>query len=137
MSPLRSLDQRRAASAYGFAATPDVDLDRAQKLPAMFQINGLLATWAFLLAKKEQDVLSPLLQHLRSVMPEAEGMLVGSPEDVFLHWVGGPGTKSKGLEGNLLRALTAEAIAWSVWLKRAAEAQAPTKSRGGVEHGGA
>lgn len=120
MSALRSLDQRRAASAYGYAATPTADLDWAQKLPVMFQINGLLATWAFLLAKGEKPLLEALLAYLRT-LPEL-GVPAGSAESVFLHWVGGPMGASGGAGGSLLRALTAEALAWSVWLKRAAEA---------------
>ncbi len=136
MSALRSLDQRRAASAYAFAATPAADLDRAQKLPAMFQINGLLATWGFLLAKKEHSLLSSLLQHLRSTVPELDEKQAGSAETAFLHWVGGPGAKSNGIEGKLLRVLTVEAIAWSVWLKRAAEAHS-IESPEGDEDGGA
>lgn len=124
MSPLRSLDQRRAASAYAYAATPDVDLDRAQKLPAMFQINGLLATWAFLLAKGETPLLDSLLAYLRT-LPEL-GVPAGAADAVFRHWVGGATGANAGIDGSLLRALTAEALAWSVWLKRAAEARGET-----------
>jgi CRISPR/Cas system CMR-associated protein Cmr5 small subunit len=120
VSAPRSLDQRRAASAYTYAATA-ADLDRAQKLPAMLQINGLLATWAFFLSNSETPLLDALLGYLRSLpdlaVPE------GSAEAVFLHWVGGPAGASGGIGGSLLRALTAEALAWSVWLKRAAEAR--------------
>ena len=126
MSPLRSLDQRRAASAYAYAAAA-ADLDRAQKLPAMLQVNGLLATWAFLLAKEETPLLGALLGHLRT-LPEL-AVPLGNPEAVFLHWVGGAAGASSGVDGSLLRALTAEALAWSVWLKRAAEARGLTAGR--------
>ncbi len=136
MSALRSLDQRRAASAYAYAASPAADLDWAQKLPMMLQINGLLATWAFLLAKKEHKLLNALLQHLRTIVPDPEKR-ADSPEAAFLHWVGGRGSANGGIEGGPLRVLTAEAIGWSVWLKRAAEAQAPAESPEGEEDGGA
>jgi CRISPR/Cas system CMR-associated protein Cmr5 small subunit len=131
-----SLDQRRAASAYAYAASPSADLERAQKLPMMLQINGLLATWAFLLAKKEHNLLSTLLQHLHSVLPNLEKQ-ADTAEAAFLRWVGGPGRKKDGIDSMLLRALTAEAIAWSVWLKRAAEAHVPTGSPEGDGDGGA
>lgn len=118
---MKSLDQQRAASAYAYAAAPNADLDWAQKLPAMLQINGLLATWAFLLAKSETPLLDALLGYLRT-LPEL-AVPRGDAQSVFLHWVGGATGASGGIGGSLLRALTAEALAWSVWLKRAAEAR--------------
>lgn len=121
MSPPVSLDQRRAASAYAYAARPDAGLDWAQKLPAMFQVNGLLATWAFLLAKDERPLLDALTVYLRSL--QELGVPPGNAETVFLHWVGGASGGGGGIDGSLLRGLTAEALAWSVWLKRAAEAR--------------
>lgn len=130
MSAPRSLDQRRAASAYAYAASPNAEMEWAQKLPAMLQINGLLATWAFLLGKKQNRLLASLLQHLHSLVPELQTQ-EESAEEAFRRWVGAPGSKSKGLRGEELRGLTAEALAWSVWLKRAAEAQAETPPGGG------
>lgn len=125
MSPPRSLDQRRAASAYAAIVTmPKKAAELAIRLPAMLQINGLLATWAFLLAKekKEPTPLAALLGHLRD-LPELAVPEDGGAPEAFLHWVGGPRGASGGIRGTLLRALTAEALAWSVWLKRAAEAR--------------
>ena len=132
---MKSLDQQRAASAYAYAAAPNADLDWAQKLPAMLQINGLLATWAFLLAKGETPLLGALLGYLRT-LPEL-AVPKGDEAAVFLHWVGRKDSKDSkdGVRGPVLRALTAEALAWSVWLKRAAEAQAPTASPEGAEDG--
>jgi hypothetical protein len=128
VSPLRSLDQRRAASAYAYAATaPKKAAELAIRLPAMFQINGFLATWAFLLAregKKEPTPVAALLGYLQSLthlrVPQ------GDATSVFLHWVGGATGAGDGIGSSLLRALTAEALAWSVWLKRAAEARGET-----------
>jgi CRISPR/Cas system CMR-associated protein Cmr5 small subunit len=131
---VRSLDQSRAASAYAYAASPKAEMDWAQKLPTLLQINGLLATWAFLLGKKQHQLLGSLLRHLRSLVPEPEAQGT-SAEAAFLYWVGGPGSKGKGLGGEQLRALTAEAIAWAVWLKRAAEAHAPAAPSPGSEDG--
>jgi CRISPR-associated protein, Cmr5 family len=119
-----SLDQRRAASAYAYAAMAG-DLDRAQKLPMMLQINGLLATWAFLLGKGETALLDALISYLRTLRELA--VPKGDAETVFLHWVGGAAGGSNGIDGPLLRALTGEALVWSVWLKRAAEAKAPAE----------
>lgn len=133
----RSLDQKRAANAYA-AALPagegEVDFSR---LPAMLQINGLLATWAFLLSKKENGdkALTALLGHLRS-RPELGVAARGGAAEVFRSWVGRPGDDASGLDGTALRALTAEALAFAVWLKRAEEAAAPEPAAGGAGGGG-
>jgi CRISPR/Cas system CMR-associated protein Cmr5 small subunit len=128
VSSLRSLDQRRAASAYAYAATaPKKAAELAIRLPAMFQINGFLATWAFLLAKegkKEPTPVAALLDYLRSLQDLKVPQ--GDSASVFLHWVGGATGAAEGVDGSRLRALTAEALAWSVWLKRAAEARGET-----------
>lgn len=124
MSALRSLDQRRAASAYAtITAAPKKVAELAIRLPAMLQINGLLATWAFLLSQEGKGNPTPvgaLLTYLQSLKDLK--VPVGNAESVFLHWVGG----AAGIGGSLLRALTAEALAWSGWLKRAAEAHGET-----------
>ncbi len=130
MTALRSLDQRRAASAYAYAGDPEASLDWAQKLPALLQVNGLLATWAFLLGKKEIPLLEALLGHLRA-REDLQVNKEGGAADGFLHWVGGPTGAGEGIDGTLLRALTAEALAWSVWLKRAAEARGSASGSGG------
>ncbi len=130
MSALRSLDQRRAASAYAYAGAPQASLDWAQKLPALLQVNGLLATWAFLLAKEQSSLLEALLGHLRT-LEKLQVRKEGGPANAFLHWVGGPTGAGTGIDGTLLRALTAEALAWSVWLKRAAEARGSSPGSGG------
>ena len=125
MSALRSLDQLRAASAYAAIETaPKKAAEMASRLPAMLQINGLLATWAFLLAQEGKGNPTPvaaLLGYLRSLPHLA--VPTGNAGAVFLHWVGGPTGAGSGINGSLLRALTVEALAWSVWLKRAAEAR--------------
>lgn len=125
---MRSLDQRRAASAYAaIEKAPKKAAELAIRLPAMLQINGLLATWAFLLAKEgkgEPTPVASLLGHLRSL--EDLQIPAGDAQSVFLHWVGGATGASGGIGGSLLRALTAEALAWAVWLKRAAEARGET-----------
>jgi hypothetical protein len=94
----------------------------------MLQINGLLATWAFFLARGETALLDSLLAYLRT-LPQLQ-VPAGSAETVFLHWVGGATGASGGIRGPLLRALTAEALAWSAWLKRAAEARGATAQGG-------
>lgn len=135
--PRRSLDQQRAANAYAAAVPGEGDVD-FQRLPAMLQTNGLLATWAFLLAKKDKGraALDALLRHLRT---RADlGVPPGTAHEVFRTWVGEPGGDAGGLGGPALRTLTAEALAFSVWLKRAAEAAAPENGGdgGAGEEGG-
>lgn len=119
-----NLDQVRAANAFGFVRTVADGQDRflalSRKLPVMLQTNGLLATWAHLLAKKGREyerIVEALLRHLQH---QGIGLVEGptSAEAVFLEvW-----TVAGGATGGRLRRLTAEAIAYSVWLKRAAEA---------------
>lgn len=119
---MRSLDQLRAARAYQVMESASSELvDLAQKLPALLRTNGLLATWAFCLAKEgaqyEQCLERALLPHLRE---EVLGLAVpaGSPAQVFRSWVE-PETALSGLQ---LRRLTEEATAFAGWIKRAAEA---------------
>lgn len=122
---LRSLDQIRAAAAYrAVASADDKAVDMARRLPSMFQINGMLATWAFLIAKSEKQAtpLPALLAHLR-MLPELQVPETGDPKQVFLHWVGGGRDSADGISGTTLRHLTEEALAFAGWLKRAAEAR--------------
>ena len=126
----KGLDQIRAARAYEAARTlvpqeRDDFVTMAQNLPVMLQINGLLAGWAFLLVKQKKHpgvgrILGTILSHLRD---PALGLQVpaGSPENVFRHWVGSNTRQQPNLSGSDLRRLTAECIAFSAWLKRAAE----------------
>lgn len=132
---MTNLEQIRAASAFAKAsdvAKPNGKikardyLSLARSLPAMFQNNGLLATWAFLLSKDEKHheaILDALLKHLQShfrhknlVFTTIEPL---TPSQAFTeHWI----HPQRKLNGEQLMALTAEAIAFSGWLKRAAEA---------------
>jgi hypothetical protein len=82
----------------------------------MLQTNGLLATWGHLLAKKdtEFETARALTSHLQSL-----GLTgAGTPSALFHHWI----DAQTGLSSPGLRRLTAEAIEYAVWLKRAAEA---------------
>lgn len=132
---MTNLEQIRAQKAFdqaGKAARYD-DSDRkeflslARSLPSMFQNNGLLATWAFLLSKKDkkahQALLNTMLKHFQAHFRSAdlEFTTVESlhPEQVLInYWV----RSGRELKGEQLMLLTAEAIAFSGWLKRAAEA---------------
>lgn len=131
-----NLEQLRAGNA--FAAVGAVQqgqalgdgktlfLRLARKLPVMFQVNGLLATWAYLLAKAQDKerlfAADQLLEHFRSLpaTPLWREVSPGSgPEAVFrTEWT----SPDHHLSGPELRTLTAEAVAFSGWLKRAAEA---------------
>lgn len=138
---LINLEQVRAKAAFECASTLDRNLHKdflslARSLPAMFQGNGLLATWAFLLSKEKREVhykkvLQVMVAHLRW---SDFGFGIDSndtAESLFLtKWTGGSSTMSP----TRLMALTAEAIVFSGWLKRAAEALCqPQEGEGGAE----
>lgn len=111
--PPTSLEQLRARRAYSLTEYPD----RAVSLPTMIQVNGLLSTWAFLLSKGDTELLRILNEHLWH--SEKRTGNPPSAREMFLAWIGdGEGQ----LTGSHLRRLTAEALAFSVWLKRAAQA---------------
>jgi CRISPR/Cas system CMR-associated protein Cmr5 small subunit len=124
-----NLQQVRASHAFScvqrIARQQQGDfLQLARKLPVMLQTNGLLATWAHLLAKggKEHrneydDMAALLLQHLRHPSVNLAGDPNRSARDIFFEiWI----AQDQG--GLPLRRRTAEALELSVWLKRAAEA---------------
>lgn len=130
---MRNLEQIRARRAFAIATATsqkskderDEYLRLSRSLPAMFQNNGLLATWAFLLSKKDKKnsaslpVMEIILEHYRDEAIELVAAGQDSPEEVFKNqWV----RQGSGIEGAQLMKLTAEAITFSGWLKRAAEA---------------
>jgi CRISPR/Cas system CMR-associated protein Cmr5 small subunit len=122
-----NLQQLRAQHAFAFVQGYRGDrndfLGLARTLPVMLQTNGLLATWAHLLAKAKKDeeyreALKALLEHFRAaplrLVPDH-----GDAGKVFTGLWNAPASAASGAQ---LRRLTAEAIAFAVWLKRAAEA---------------
>lgn len=124
---MTNLEQIRAKRAYDKARHAAGQTHRkdylklTRNLPAMFQTNGLLATWAFHLSNKEkahhETALKAILEHFQS--PPFN--LAGSDktiENIFT----GEWTATPGFDNEKLMQLTAEAIAFSGWLKRAAEA---------------
>ncbi|MEW6364128.1 MAG: type III-B CRISPR module-associated protein Cmr5 [Acidobacteriota bacterium] len=120
---MKSLDQLRAERAYGTAESNKGNkdfADLAEKLPTMFQTNGLLATWAFLLAKKHHDMAQDLLCYLRTPVLDLK-VPAGDDVTVFRRWVGDL-EGATCLTGSELRRLTDEAIAYAGWLKRATQA---------------
>lgn len=142
-----SRDQVRAADAFRqveshHRSSPGNAADYlglARRLPVIFQTNGLLAGWAHLLAKgrtEHRAVARALLAHFRH--PAIHLLEEGEADDaeaVFRRWIGPDdpvGTRD-------LQALTAEAVTFAGWLKRAAEALlagADTGNRGGGGAGG-
>ena len=124
-------EQLRASAAYrevsarsGERYFPEF-VQRSKNLPVMLRTNGLLATWGFLCAKERDEAdrracLEILQAHLTSRLPNV-GSADANAKDVFRRWIG----QSDGvgaLSSAELRALTDEAIAFSGWIKRAAEA---------------
>lgn len=133
---MKTLDQLRAARAYATMAAADEDtLSRARALPAMLHLNGLLAVWAFFLAKnlRQPPLLGELLAHFQAFDPLQPIPTEATPYATFLAWVGT--AEAPGLEAKQLRDLTAEAVAFSGWLKRAAEARVPSEASPGDREG--
>jgi CRISPR type III-B/RAMP module-associated protein Cmr5 len=120
-----NMDQIRAETAYLVAKDNQKKefQQSAMKLADMLQTNGLLATWAFLLAKKEKILISSLHSYLMSRFKTL--FTDDSPEDFassinrFEIWIG-----QNGLSSLQLRQLTSEAIEFAGWLKRAVKAYA-------------
>jgi len=121
----RAFAQATIAAGFGKDDREEY-LSFAKNLPAMFQNNGLLATWAFFLSKDKkahQTLLTALLDHFQKHFrdPQLEFTVAESigPKEVFINYWTRAG---KELNGMQLMQLTAEAVAFSGWLKRAAEA---------------
>lgn len=129
-----NLEQIRAQRAFSCATVAagfedknrEEFLSLAKDLPAMFQNNGLLATWAFFLSKDKTAhaaLSAALLEHLQKHFrdPQLEFTVVEAlaPSEAFTNYWTRAG---KELNGAQLMQLTAEAVAFSGWLKRAAEA---------------
>lgn len=112
--PPTSREQLRARRAYSQQHPLP---ERAESLPGMIQVNGLLSTWAFLLSKGDHALLNILTEHLW----RSENHLDAppAPRDMFLGWIGDGNGQ---LTGSRLRRLTEEALAFSAWVKRAAQA---------------
>lgn len=116
----RNLSQVRADRAFGILAGNDKPTrDVARDLGSVLRQNGLLAAFAFLLKKggRHEVVLGSLCEHLLAALPGDAGG-AAAPDALFRRWVGA----QQGLGGPALRRLTAEAIAYAEWLKRAAQA---------------
>ena len=83
----------------------------------MLQNNGLLATWAFLLAKdrtEHQKVWDALFDHFSATLPMSENLNV---QNIFTELF----TSETKMNGHKLRQFTEEALKYSGWLKRGAE----------------
>jgi CRISPR/Cas system CMR-associated protein Cmr5 small subunit len=132
-----NVEQVRAQLAFTFvqtlarqdAGTRSAFLNLARSLPVMLQTNGLLAAWAHLLAKgakrKEyKEMARAILEHLRG---RGLAPATGDAQDALTDWWAPP---ASGATGRDLRQTTAEAVAYSVWLKRAAEALLETGESG-------
>jgi CRISPR/Cas system CMR-associated protein Cmr5 small subunit len=132
-----NVEQVRAQLAFTFvqtlarqdAGTRSAFLNLARSLPVMLQTNGLLAAWAHLLAKgakkpEYREMARALLEHLRG---RRLAPATGTARDALTGWWAQP---ASGATGRALRQTTAEAIAYSVWLKRAAEALLETGDSG-------
>jgi CRISPR/Cas system CMR-associated protein Cmr5 small subunit len=112
--------QARASHAYTFVqsglSNPSDFLQLTRKFPVLLQTNGLLAAWAYLLAKggSAQDYARALAAHFREAPVALPALAPGDSAAILNAWT--------RLTGSQLRQLTAETLAYSTWLKRAAEA---------------
>jgi CRISPR type III-B/RAMP module-associated protein Cmr5 len=117
-----NLEQIRARNAFAAAACKEPEfLNLARSLPQMLQTNGLLGTWAFLLAKAGREpshaaVLNALATHLRSEGIELIGERAVAKSLLLTEWT------RPDASTDLLQDVAAETLAYAGWLKRAAEA---------------
>jgi CRISPR type III-B/RAMP module-associated protein Cmr5 len=137
---MQNLEQIRAKNAYNYVDNYNNNgkfaefKTYAQKLPMMLRTNGLLATWAFLMVKKDKgkDTLRALNDHLRGQFNNH--IVATNYRDTFKNWVGYSEVQQENnlylnnpnnpnLTQDLLREITEEAIEYSGWLKRAAESR--------------
>ncbi|NLP09432.1 type III-B CRISPR module-associated protein Cmr5 [bacterium] len=125
-----SLEQIRAYNAFQAAQQVGANKDFlafARNLPSLFQNNGLLATWAFMLAKAKKEnytinIMNTLLEHFRTPQIGLVPNDQKTAEEVFnAVWT------QASFQSQQLMNLTAEAIAFSGWIKRAAEALCDTE----------
>ncbi|MBN1543745.1 type III-B CRISPR module-associated protein Cmr5 [candidate division KSB1 bacterium] len=145
---MQSREQKRASRAFQLILSglttsfPKEEqreklINEAKRLPQMIHKNGLLASWAFFLAKdddihknnldyppKLSDAYAYLLQglwwHLKNDSPDANHWLSGRC-DFFLQRL----TVDQAAID--LIGLTEEAVKYAEWIKRAAEALDPGK----------
>lgn len=92
---------------------------RAKNLPSMIQTNGLGATMAFLLAKAGKPGTKDYKLHEHKLYQHISRRVVRyleSPHDDLMDLIREAGTDT-------YRRATAEAIAFSIWLKRYVEAE--------------
>lgn len=125
----KTQDQIRAGHAWNAVVEWNRDREkRSEKrsectgLPSMLKTNGLLAGWAFLCtSEKRVDLAEKILEYFKQADAPSNirsmCSVYGSAAAAYRGWI-----QAQNLD---LRALTDEAIAFAVWLKRAAEIQIP------------
>jgi hypothetical protein len=130
-NPMVNLDQVRANRAFREAlrvaqgGAREGYLRLARTLPAMFQNNGFLATWAFLLSKEKGTephygfTLKIMVEHLRDVNL---GLQIPDGLNAYSLFAAQWTNPTNPIGGDELMRLTRESIVFSGWLKRGAEA---------------
>jgi len=128
--PFESLDQKRAQLAEQKVKTPPSEKYRSivRNFPAMVQSMGIGQAIAFLMAKKEDEGHRELLNHITEWLFKENAV----------PWKSDPPPNAKEEEKLLQRLLAHESKVWwvaereavefSIWLKRFAEARTPPKS---------
>lgn len=124
---MMNLDQIRAHRAFEKALLVGSGgregyLSLARTLPAMFQNDGFLATWAFLLSKKEPQhgaMLEIMLEHFRDSNFDLKIPERMDAYHLFADYWTNPDSP---VGSDALMKLTRESIIFSGWVKRGAEA---------------
>ncbi len=123
MSTRKTLEQERASDAWDKINRVNKDEKKygslARGLPAMLQTNGLGQTLAFLKAKGKgdsDDYHTVLYNHIGQWLNYRIVNVTGTEASDFLGWL-------VRQRSDTYRQATTEAIAYSLWLRRFAEAQ--------------
>lgn len=134
---IHNLEQLRARNAFSFIKqmleepnlndkVKDDIAGKVSNLATMFQKNGVLATFAFLLAKNKDGKLQSLLNSLMNNLKESKRTALATgpaANDIFQ----GENSWINSDEFNMtdLFIVTDEMIKYATWLKRALEALMP------------
>jgi CRISPR-associated protein Cmr5 len=114
----QTTEQKRAAKAWddvkgiskGMAETYST---QARRLPSLIQVNGLGQTLAFFRSKPDNQAMKAIYGHLSGWVMGQMGQEEGDLLSAVTRW-----------QSDVYRRATAEALAYALWLRRFAEAEA-------------
>lgn len=113
----QTTEQQRAAQAWQdvsgiSSAIAETYSTQARRLPSLIQVNGLGQTLAFFRSKPDNEAMQVLYTHL-SVWVMSRMEQAGDLLSAFTRW-----------PSDVYRQATVEALAYALWLRRFAEAEA-------------